>query len=206
MTQRGTKTRELILAKATELIRRRGFGATSIHDLLESTGVNRGSLYFHFPGKDDLGVAVLERDRQSFLAFLECSLTGGSPGRRIERFLRAALQAHRVNGFVGGCLWGNTALEMSDRDADPRYLAVVRDMFERWRAMLVQVITEAQGAGEIGSELSAKSLATHVIASIEGGLMLSRLDKSATPMATCLDALRQALQLKPESSSKGGRR
>ena len=206
MTQRGTKTRELILAKATELVTRQGFAATSIHDLLASTGVNRGSLYFHFPGKDDLGIAVLERTREEFIEFLESSLVGRSPGSRLEHFLRAALNIHRDQGFVGGCLWGNTTLEMSDRDADPRYLAVVRDMFARWKAMLVQVIADAQKAGEVRPDLSAKSLATHVIASIEGGILLSRLEKSAAPMATCLDSLRHALQLKPEPSSKGGRR
>lgn len=206
MTRRGTNTRELILAKATELVTRQGFAATSIHDLLASTGVNRGSLYFHFPRKDDLGVAVLERTREEFIEFLESALVGKSPGASVERFFRAALKTHRDQGFVGGCLWGNTTLEMSDRDVDPRYLTVVRDMFARWKAMLVQVIADAQKTGEVRSDLSAKSLATHIIASIEGGIMLSRLEKSATPMATCLDSLRHALQLKPEPSSKGGRR
>lgn len=206
MTQRGTRTRELILAKATELVTRQGFAATSIHDLLASTGVNRGSLYFHFPGKDDLGIAVLERTREEFIEFLESSLAGRSPGSRLEHFVRAALKTHRDKGFVGGCLWGNTTLEMSDRDADPRYLAVVRDMFARWKAMLVQVIADAQKTREVRSDLSAKSLATHVIASIEGGIMLSRLEKSAAPMATCLDSLRHALQLKPTPSSTGGGR
>lgn len=198
MARRGTETKQRILDQATELVTRQGFGATSIHDLLAGTGVNRGSLYFHFPGKDDLGVAVLERSRKRFVEFLESALVGTTPGRQIENFFRAALKANRDRKFIGGCLWGNTALEMADREADPRYLAVVRDLFRTWRDMLAEVITQAQATGEVRTDLKAKALATTVISSIEGGIMLARLDKRATPLATCLDALRHTLQLKPK--------
>ena len=198
MRQRGIRTREVILTKATELFRRQGFGATSIQDLLKSTGVNRGSLYFHFSGKDDLGVAVLERNRDEFLAFVASSLRGDSPGRRLDRFFREALKVQRGNGFVGGCFWGNTALEMADRESDPRYLEVVRDVFRSWKAMLATNITEAQETGEVRSRLRAEALATHIIASLEGGIMLARLQKTASPLKRCLDSLRHTLQLKPK--------
>jgi TetR/AcrR family transcriptional repressor of nem operon len=198
MRQKGIQTRDLILTQATELFRRQGFGATSIQDLLRSTGVNRGSLYFHFPGKDDLAVAVLERHRDEFLAFVASSLRGDSPGRRLDRFFREALKAHRDSGFVGGCFWGNTALEMADREPDPRYLKIVRDVFRQWKAMLAEVVKEAQKTREVQSRLPAADLATHIVASLEGGIMLARLQKVANPLQKNLDLLRHTLQLKPK--------
>ena len=198
MRQKGIQTRDLILTQATELFRRQGFGATSIQDLLKSTGVNRGSLYFHFPGKDDLAVAVLEQHRDEFLAFVASSLKGDSPGRRLDRFFREALKTQRENGFVGGCFWGNTALEMADRESDPRYLEIVRDVFRQWKAMLTGVLKEAQKTGEVQSRLSAADLATHIIASLEGGIMLARLQKKAPPLQKSLDSLRHTLQLTPQ--------
>ena len=63
----GTQTRERLLEEATELAQRKGFGATSVNDLLVATGIKKGTLYYHFPGKDDLGLAVLERAKAAFL-------------------------------------------------------------------------------------------------------------------------------------------
>lgn len=116
MTRKGEQTRERILSRATQLVLGQGFGATSVNDLVEAAGVSRGSLYFHFPDKDDLGVAVLERAREQFLALIRKLLAGKNPGRQLENFFRSTLNAHESAGFVGGCLWGNTAMEMSDVD------------------------------------------------------------------------------------------
>ena len=196
MTRKGEQTREHILSRATAIVFRQGFGATSVNDLVDATGVNRGSLYFHFPGKEDLGVAILARSREQFLAFIRDSLTGKSPGRRLENFFRAALKTHESTGFVGGCLWGNTALEMSDADGQQQYVKIVRDVFAAWTAMIEEVIAEAQSRGQVRSDIRAKDLAVQVVSAVEGGIMLSRLNKSAKPLRGCLAAQRRLLQLR----------
>ena len=196
MTRKGQQTRERILSRATKLVARQGFGATSVNDLVEATGANRGSLYFHFPGKDDLGMAVLERAREQFLAFIRKSLAGKSPGRQLENFFRSALKAHESTGFVGGCLWGNTALEMSDADGHERYVQIVREVFAAWTAMLEEVIVEAQKCGQVRSDIPADDLAIHVVSAVEGGIMLSRLHRDAGPLRGCLNTQRHLLQLR----------
>lgn len=195
MTAKGEQTRERILSRAAELVVRRGFGATSVNDLIEATGVNRGSLYFHFPGKDDLGLAVLKRAKERFLSFVRDSLSGPTPGDRLDNFLQAALEAHSSTGFVGGCLWGNTALEMSDVDENERYVEVVREVFAAWRGMIKDVIAEAQSSRQVRREVPADVLAGQVVATIEGGIMQSRLVNDPAPMRQCLEALRVMLEL-----------
>ncbi len=196
MGRKGEQTRERILDTAADLVVQRGFGATSMQELQERAGVNRGTLYFHFPGKEDLGLAVLERARRGFLAFLREALTGDTPGERLERFFQAALRAHRATGFVGGCLWGNTALEMADAGGDARYVRIVRAVFAEWIEMTRAVIAEAQESGQVRGDLKAADLALQVVCTIEGGIMLSRLRKSEVPLRTCLEALRQTLGLR----------
>ncbi len=202
MTRKGEQTRERILSKATHLVLRQGFGATSVNDLVKATGVNRGSLYFHFPGKDDLGVAILERAREQFLAFVEESLAGETPGWRLENFFRAAMAAHESTRFVGGCLWGNTALEMSDAEGQERYVEIVGEVFSTWRDMIEEVIAAAQQCGQVRDDIPAGVLATHVVAGVEGGIMLSRLRHDAGPMRTCVDAMRTLLQLRTSDSKE----
>jgi TetR/AcrR family transcriptional regulator, transcriptional repressor for nem operon len=199
MTHKGQNTRERILDKATEVVIRRGFGTTSVNDLIRATGVNRGSLYFHFPGKAGLGVAVLERAKDRFLSFVRDTLAGSTPGERLDSFLRAALKAHTSAGFVGGCLWGNTALEMSDIDGNERCVDVVREVFEAWCGMIQEVLAEAQSCGQVRKDVPAGVLARQVIATIEGGIMQSRLVHDPAPMRQCLKALRVTLELRPSS-------
>ena len=196
MTIKGQKTRERILEKATEAVIRRGFGATSVNDLIRATGVNRGSLYFHFPGKDDLGLAVLERTRERFLQFVRDGLSGETPGDRLENFLKTALEANTARGFVGGCLWGNTALEMSDAEGREGYVETVRGVFDAWAGLLEEVIAAAQPLGQVRADIPADALARQVVATIEGGIMLSRVQHDPGPMRECLDGLRTMLELR----------
>lgn len=205
MTRKGEQTRERILSTASELVVKNGFASTSIRDLVQASGVNRGSLYFHFPGKDDLGVAVLERGRQRFLEFVRTSLRGDSPGERLDNFFESALKTQSSTGFVGGCLWGNTALEMSDSEEHERYIEVVRSVFEGWICLIEEVIEHAQGCGQVRDDIPAETLARQVVATMEGGIMFSRLAHDPGPFRNCLDCMRTMLELRTSSSAASER-
>lgn len=200
MPSKGERTKERITTAAEELFRRQGFTATSVSDLLEAAGVKKGSLYFHFPGKDDLALAVLQRAESEFMAFLDTALAGPTPAARLDAFFRQALAIHRRSGFVGGCLFGNTALEASD--SNPRYAFRVAEVFGRWTGKIRAVVADAQAAGQIRNDLPADDIARFVVSSIEGGIMMARLQKEEEPLSRCLDTLRTLLELKPEKEDE----
>src|SRR5262245_60139898 len=58
---RGSATKEQVLQHAAALIREKGFRSTSIADVPERAGIQKGSFYYYFPSKEDLGHAVLDR-------------------------------------------------------------------------------------------------------------------------------------------------
>src|SRR3990170_8118207 len=66
----GKDTRSRIVEAAMELFWLKGFGSTSIADILSRSQVNSGSLYYFFPGKQDLLIAVLEAYRDGIGAML----------------------------------------------------------------------------------------------------------------------------------------
>ncbi len=189
--RRGDVTREKLLAETFGLVRRNGFKATSVNDVLQATGVKKGALYHHFPGKDDLGMAVLERTRQCFFNMIDSTLRASSPLAGLDLFLETVLQKQRENGFVGGCLWGNTVLEMSD--IQPTYTKFVEHVFDEWVARMEVAIRAGQCADQIRTDLPAADLARLLVAGIEGGIMMSRLTKQEGPLKTCLTSLRQML-------------
>jgi TetR/AcrR family transcriptional regulator, transcriptional repressor for nem operon len=195
MATKGELTREKITRTATELFCRQGFAATSINDLVAACDITKGSLYFHFPGKDDVALAVLEQAEAEFMLFLDNALAGTSPGAALDRFFHRALEFHRQKNFVGGCLFGNVALEASD--SNEIYAASVAQVFACWQEKIRTVIAAAQRAGQLRADLPAETLALLVVSTIEGGIMLSRLRKEEEPLKSCLDSLRTLLALKP---------
>lgn len=189
---RGHVTRQRILDEATKLVQQRGFRATSLHDLLAAAGIKKGTLYYHFPGKDDLGLAALQRAKTRFLATLDEVLTAPTPAESLRQFFEFALNKHRNKRFVGGCLFGNTALEMSD--ANRRFADPVNHLFREWTSRLAAVILAGQKAGQFRADVSAEDLAQVVVSTVEGGIMLSRLQKEEGPLKTCLDSLEAFLR------------
>jgi TetR/AcrR family transcriptional repressor of nem operon len=194
MATKGELTKQKIIDDAAKIFQRKGFGATSVNDLLSVTGATKGNLYFHFSGKEAVGIAVLSRESERFMQFLDDTLSGETPADCLDNFFTMALRKHQKTGFVGGCLFGNTALEASD--TSPVYAQTVFDVFDRWIGKIQSKVADAQDLGLIRGDLPAEHLAQMIVATIEGGIMQSRLQKSAAPMTRCLDTLRTVLDLK----------
>ena len=194
MTSKGELTKQKIIAEATKLVQKKGFEATSMSDLVEATGLQKGCLYFHFTGKDELLVAVLEQARADFFALVDGALHGKTPGEQLDNFLKGVLEYQKSMGFSGGCIFGNIASEMSDKDK--RVAAFIRELFDEWIEKIRVVVKAAQKTGEVATDISADALARHIIMALEGGIMLSRLEKSEKPLKDCLSSLRVMIGLK----------
>ncbi len=195
MATKGEMTRGKILDEAAGIFHRKGFLNTTVNDLLQATGATRGNLYFHFASKEEVGLEVLKRAQQSFRQFLEGALQGDTAGAQLDNFFRQALERNRSKGFVGGCLFGNTALEASDNA--PQFASLVSDVFAEWIDRLRTTIEAAQASGQVRRDLPAAQLAELVVGTIEGGIMQSRLTKTADPLSRAFDSLRVLLELKP---------
>lgn len=194
MKSKGELTKERILAEATRLVHRKGFEATSINDLMTVTGLKKGCLYFHFSGKEELSLAILEKAKADFFASFDSSLAGKMPGDRLDHFLKETLEQSKKKEFEGGCIFGNTALEMSGKNQ--RLSKFVGEVFAEWIERISKVVKDAQDAGQVRKDLSAAILARHIVMSLEGGIMLTRLEKSEKPMRDCITSLRTLLGMK----------
>ncbi len=195
---KGEITRARLVRDAIELINQKGFDRTTINDIIQFTGVKKGNLYFHFSSKHTLGMAILDEIKSETAKFIAEGLKGATPLKKIDNYLNAVFLKHQKMKFIGGCLVGNTALEMGD--SDPEFAAVITTIFSDWKRALAQIISQAQLAGELAVELNPEIMANHIIAVIEGGIMLSKVSKNGSNLKQALDSLRQVLGIDNKNS------
>lgn len=191
MGDKGTATRERILEKALQLFQHKGFGGTSISDILDSAGIKKGTLYFHFTSKDEIGFTVLKRASSELSAFLDSVLVGDTALAKLDSYFIGILESQRRLKFIGGCIFGNAALEMSDSNA--LYADYISQVFEQWIETIRSIVAAAQSSGDIRGDIPAEALARQIVAATEGAIMLARIHKHEHSLNLCFTSLRQML-------------
>ena len=165
-------TRQRIVEAAMELFWLKGYGSTSIADILSRSQVNSGSLYYFFPGKQDVLVAVLEAYRDGIRPMLLEPAWNGvdDPIERVFALL-ALYRRHIVEtDCTYGCPIGSLALEL--HEPDPAVRERLARNFSNW----VDAIEEClDAAGErVPRGTDKRALAEFVLTTMEGGVMLAR--------------------------------
>ena len=172
MNQPSRDTKGGIVAAAMELFWEKGYGSTSIADILSLAGVNSGSLYHYFPGKQDLLVAVLETYRDGIgPMLLEPAWEGvDDPVERVFALLAKYRQLIVATECLYGCPIGSLALEL--HEPDPPVRERMAQNFDAWTAAIRGCLEQAQDRFPSGTHLAA--LAEFVLTVMEGGVMQAR--------------------------------
>lgn len=165
-------TRERIVRTAMELFRAKGFGSTSIADILGQTRVNSGSLYHFFPAKQDLLIAVLDAYRDGIgPMLLEPAWAGeADPIERVFALLATYRAALAATDCAYGCPIGSLALELHEPDPPVRERLAAN--FDAWVAAVRGCYEDAAARFPAGTDFQA--LAELSLSVMEGGVMQAR--------------------------------
>jgi AcrR family transcriptional regulator len=187
-TETKAATRERIVEAARDLFFKQGYVATGVAQILKVSNANSGSLYYFFPSKEDLLVAVLEK----YQTLLEPRVLKPAFERSddpIEK-LFAVLEGYRLlleaTDFDLGCPIGNLALEVSNSQPAARRLII--ENFKAWCDAIRRLIEDA--ADRLPRDVEADALATHVLATMEGSVMLARAYRSFEPFDQAINQLK----------------
>ncbi|MHC3000813.1 TetR/AcrR family transcriptional regulator [Gordonia sp. GN26] len=167
------KTDERIVVAMTELLRRQGYAATGIKQVVETSDAPIGSIYHHFKGgKRDVAAAAL---RQSGAAYGE--LVGmllapyDEPADGIEAAFVAAAETIEQGGWLNMCPVGTVAGEIADAEPDLREIAA--EVMSSWIDTGAALFT-ARGL----LEADARSLMTAAVSALEGAFIVARTQRS----------------------------
>ncbi|MFQ5619326.1 MAG: TetR/AcrR family transcriptional regulator [Rhodospirillales bacterium] len=178
--------RDQVVDLAVDVFWRKGFEATSIQDLVEATGLNRGSLYNTFGDKAGLFEAVFGRymasaPTQPVVAAAET----GPPRQVIEEFFARLVELGAADPELRGCLMTNTAAGMATRDED--VAARVAAAFHDLEDALFRLIERGQETGEIAPWRDSRALARFLVASAQGLRIMARVNRDRAALEAIAD-------------------
>ena len=163
-------TAERILDVAERLVQLRGFNGFSYADVSAELGVTKASLHYHFPGKAELGEALIKRYARRFgEALQQIDLDGGNVHAKLEAY--AALYAS-VLREQRMCLCGMLAADYETLPPAMRD-AVVR-FFDDNEAWLERILEQGQAEGALRYPGRARDEAQLIIGALEGAMLVAR--------------------------------
>lgn len=165
-------TRSRLISAAMRLFWEKGYGSTSVADILQSAKVNSGSLYHFFPGKQDLLLAVLDAYLGGIRPMLiEPAWRGvDDPIERVFALLAQYRRSLEQTECSYGCPIGSLALELHEPDLAVRERIAAN--FSAW-ITAIQECLEAAGP-RLPADCDRRALAGFVLTTMEGAVMQAR--------------------------------
>jgi TetR/AcrR family transcriptional repressor of nem operon len=188
---KGERTRKRIVAQAAALFNQRGFEGGSMSELMEATGLEKGGIYRHFSTKEELAAEAFDYAWKVALDTRMHDL-GRTPNSvdKLKQFM--ANFVGRRPSVPGGCPLLNTAIDADD--GNPVLRDRARKALHDWHDRLRSIIRTGIKRGEIRRDVDAKRVATLIISSLEGALMIGRLERDRQALMTAKSHLERYLE------------
>lgn len=162
--------KEQIISLAVDLIRRVGYGNFSYQDLSTALGITKASIHYHFPAKEDLGLAV-------------CQSIGLGLAQAEEGLSRAASFEERLallsKGLLGeireGLICPVSSLQTSVNTLGPELQAAVRKLSEKEVSLWADTLAEGQRAGVLAADFDPSLEALAILAALKGAIQYGRV-------------------------------
>lgn len=183
--------RTQIVEAATAVMRRQGFGDTSIDEVIRESGLcGKGHFYHYFKSKEELGYAVLKLQFETFTERGLVALRDPTvqPIERLTRFIDAVISAQ--GGCPAGTPCGALATEMASQHEGFRQL--VDALFQRWADQIEAVLWEARP--RLSEDVDTARLARFIVATLEGAWFMSRVKGDAASAAGIATELKRSVR------------
>jgi TetR/AcrR family transcriptional repressor of nem operon len=192
--RKGEQTRQEIIRKAAPIFNRKGYDGAALSDLMRATGLEKGGIYRHFGSKQELaGVAFDYAWKLAMDTRFEGTEQIPNTVDRLKQIVRN-FRDRRTQLVPGGCPLLNTAIDSDD--GNPKLRAKARQALSAWLDCMESIAKEGKRRGEIRSDVDSRKLATLIASTLEGSLMVSRLQKKEDSRDLAVRHLEEYLETK----------
>ena len=159
----------------------KGYEGTSIHDLEQAMGLNRTSIYNTFGNKRALFNRVMLCYKESVMSALFAELQNAPNIKEgVRRLLYGALDIHFDEENPGGCLMVLSILEENQHDEQAK--ADMQEAFHNLKNTVQTLLGKAKKAGELSPDLDVGSMATTIVTTMSGMMVLGKANFTKTAL------------------------
>lgn len=175
---RSSDAKERLIASVLELVSTRSYANVGVQELCEYAGAKKGSFYYFFKSKQELMLEALEHQAQAVnnIILIPALNSKLAPLERIEQIFELTYQYQtslkEKTERVGGCFFGNLALELSTQDEIIRHR--LDRIFSRQIKLIKQCLEETVTTGYL-SEIDIQLTAEAILAYWQGAIMFAKV-------------------------------
>ena len=187
--------RTKLLNAAIEVVRAQGYAATSVDELCRKAGVTKGAFFHHFESKDALAVAAANHWSETTGALFKSAPyhAPADPLDRVLAYIDFRKELLRGTPAEFSCFAGTTVQESFATSDDIR--AACKESIFGHAETLVADISEAMRRHNVKGDWTAKSLALHTQAVLQGAFILAKASGSAATAIDSANHLRRYIEL-----------
>jgi len=172
---KGELTRKRIVEAAASIFNQHGYAGSSMNALMEATGLKKGGIYRHFSGKEELAAEAFDYTWEA--AWKARLLHVDEKANGIHKLKQLIANfVERRSPVPGGCPVLNTAVDADD--GNPMLRSRVAKALRSWTGRMQAYVEEAQQQRDAKLDVEPKAVATLIVASLEGALMMSRIQRN----------------------------
>lgn len=202
--RKGEQTRQDIIRKAAPIFNQQGYDGAALSDLMKATGLEKGGIYRHFESKQQLAAEAFD---YAWGLAVETRFEGTQEIQnavdRLKQLVRN-FQDRRSGLVPGGCPLLNTAIDSDDGNLRLREKA--RKALDLWLERIGAVVEEGQRRGEIRRDIDPSKLAALIVSTLEGSLMVSRLQRKESACTLACDHLEEYLETRVRANQSRSKR
>ena len=184
LTPKGARTRARIVEEAAALIHERGVASTTLEDVKVAAEVSGSQMYHYFPDKNELVQAVIDYQADAIVSN-QGQLLRSANG--VEAWRKMVIAEAKRTKAKGGCPLGSLGGQLAECDPEARVLIAAG--FDQWAAAIGDGLRSLHADGKLPSGIDPDDLATTLLATLQGGLLLAQVQRSTRPFETAVNTV-----------------
>jgi AcrR family transcriptional regulator len=190
---KGARTRHAILTTAASLATQEGLESLSIGRLALATRMSKSGLFAHFGSKEELQLATVDHAAELFVGEVIAPARAAPRGLpRVWALCDRMLDYAERQVFPGGCFFAATSFEFNNKPGPVRDR--IEEMLRSWRSYLEHAVEQAQAAGELAAEPSAREIAFQLDAFAQASNAQYQLFRDQAVFEAARRAIRERLE------------
>ena len=192
---KGTQTKEMILERCAQLFSKQGYFGSSLSDIMQETGLEKGGIYNHFDSKEQLALESFDYAFSLLQQRMRLALEGKT--HAVERLYAILAYFQSLLRRAGHCRRLsilNTAVEADD--AQPALRERALHAMDSLRDTIERIVAKGIRRQELCPEIDIAACSTLFIATLEGAIMMSKLYRDTVHMQWAVQHLRWYIDLR----------